>query len=199
MLISLFCGSTGLQSANRATLEAAEVALRSLNHTSLHCTSVNEIPIFEPNVDLPVAVVTLSEQFEESDAVLFAIPEYGGGAAGWAKNALDWMVGTGSLYGKVVGITSSGTTGGANSIEQIARTLTWQGAIVVATFGISTPKTKSDPSGRLTDSTTLQQIESLVERLVKSANGTDETRLRFRAETLSPLQIHPDDRRPPPS
>lgn len=196
MLISLFCGSTGLQSANRATLNAAETALLSQGYSPKHCTSVDEIPGFEPNLDPPPTVLTLSRQLEESDAIVFAIPEYGGGAAGWAKNALDWMVGTGSLLGKVVAVTSSGTTGGANAIEQIARTLTWQGALVVATLGIASPKTKSSPTGQLTDNATLHQIGTLVERLVQSVSETDGIGLQYCAEALGPLAIHPDDRRP---
>ena len=77
----------------------------------------------------------------------------------------------------MVAVTSSGTTGGANAIEQIARTLTWQGAFVVATLGIAAPRTKSDPSGRLTDPATLQRIEALNDRLIIAGEGPDETRL----------------------
>ncbi len=198
VLVALFCGSTGLRSANRATLDAAEAALRRLGHQPVHCASLRDIPIFEPEVaDAPQPVLSLREQFETCSAALVAVPEYGGGVAGWAKNALDWMVGSGSLYGRAVAVTSAGTTGGGHAIEQLARTLTWQGAFVVGTLGISSPRTKSDTSGRLTDAVTLHQIDTLVDRLVAAADGPDDTRRRFRAEVLGRLHIDPDDRRPP--
>jgi NAD(P)H-dependent FMN reductase len=47
-----------------------------------------------------------------SDVVLIAAPEYAGGVAGTIKNALDWIVGSGELDTKPVGLISAGTSDG---------------------------------------------------------------------------------------
>ncbi len=60
------------------------------------------IPMFDPAIgddDAPAAVIASRTTFESADAIVVAVPEYGGGTAGWAKNALDWMVGSGARSG----------------------------------------------------------------------------------------------------
>jgi len=42
-----------------------------------------------------------------SDAVLIASPEYGFSLPGALKNAIDWVIGSGELEGKVVAITAA--------------------------------------------------------------------------------------------
>jgi NAD(P)H-dependent FMN reductase len=148
MRVVMFCGSAGTSSANRALLD---VVGRVAAERGCEVESTGEpaaIPMFDPAIgddDAPVAVTALRQAFERADAVVVAIPEYGGGAAGWAKNALDWMVGSGSLYDRVAAVLCAGTTGGPNAVEQVARTLTWQGAHVVAALGVAAPMTKRGP------------------------------------------------------
>ena len=43
----------------------------------------------------------------ECDAVLIASPEYGFSLPGVLKNAIDWVIGSGELEGKVVAITAA--------------------------------------------------------------------------------------------
>lgn len=196
MRVVTFCGSTGERSANRSLLDATAAALVASGHTVVDATMVAEIPVFRPELvdHAPPAVAGLRAAFESADVVLLAIPEYGGGAAGWAKNALDWMVGSGSLYRRVAAVLCAGTTGGANAIEQIARTLTWQGAFVVATLGVSAPRTKSDASGAITDASTLVAITDLVARIEGAAALDDAACADLAADTVRPLGIDPVDR-----
>ena len=101
-----------------------------------------------------------------ADVVLVATPEYAGGVAGAVKNAFDWLVGSGSVYRKPVGLISAGTSGGHFARQAMAQTLTWQGAYVVAELGIAAPRTKSDADGLFTDGQTLTAISSLTESLL---------------------------------
>ena len=42
-----------------------------------------------------------------SDALLIAMPEYGHSLPGSLKNAIDWLIGSGELEGKLVAMTSA--------------------------------------------------------------------------------------------
>lgn len=196
MRVVMFCGSAGMSSANRALLD---VIARCAAESGWEVESTGEpaaIPMFDPAIgddDAPVAVVALRRAFERADAVVVAIPEYGGGAAGWAKNALDWMVGSGSLYGRVAAVLCAGTTGGPNAVGQVARALTWQGAHVVAALGVAAPMTKRGPDGRIVDEATLRSLASVVDD-IRSAAGDESRRDVLRVATLDRLGVPSDDR-----
>jgi NADPH-dependent FMN reductase len=132
--------------------------------------------------------------FESVDAVVLATPEFGGGAAGAAKNALDWMVGSGSLYEKPCGVVSAGTTGGPNSIHQIARTLAWQGAFVVATLSIATPWSTRNENGHFTDAKTLESLGNFASTMFRIRLAEKELVESDSLTTIRSLGIHPVNR-----
>jgi chromate reductase len=127
------------------------------------------------------AVLALRAQIGAADAVLIAAPEYAGAIAGVVKNALDWIVGSGDLYGKPVALLSAGTSGGVFARRDLMRTLSWQGAHVIASLGIEGASTKSvsdaDGSRRLTDPTTLDEIGVLASSLLASVAQRPSDRL----------------------
>jgi chromate reductase, NAD(P)H dehydrogenase (quinone) len=90
------------------------------------------------------------------------VPEYAGGLPGWVKNITDWMVGAAAFYERPVAIASAATAGGTNAIEQLVRTLTWQGAYVVATVGIAAPLTIVRDR-ELTDATAIARLHELAD------------------------------------
>ena len=185
MRVALFCGSTGSGGANRAALALVAQLLERHGADAIEAGDVADIPIFRPElVDAaPASVIALRAVFASVDGVVFAVPEYGGGAAGGAKNALDWMVGSAAL--------SAGTTGGSHAIAQIARTLTWQGALVVATLGIASPATKRDAEGRFVDATTVAQADALVGALRGAIAADEGDRRELAAKTVHALGIDP--------
>lgn len=143
MRVVTLCGSHHSGSTNAVVLDtisrhlaAAGVAVEPLD------VSV-DVPSFRPEaVDRPPASVRLlRDTFAAADAVVCAVPEYAGGMPGWVKNITDWMVGAAAFYQRPVVVVSAATAGGSHAIEQLARTLTWQGAYVVATTSIAAPLT----------------------------------------------------------
>jgi NAD(P)H-dependent FMN reductase len=70
---------------------------------------LRDLPPFDPDVaDGTVeAVERWRRALHESDAVLIACPEYGFSLPGVLKNAIDWVIGSAELEGKIVATTAS--------------------------------------------------------------------------------------------
>jgi NAD(P)H-dependent FMN reductase len=165
------CGSLQQRSANRAALEVATSVAGARGAIIDDFDRLVEIPAFNAErEDEGLDVVDdWRQRVDTADVVLVAAPEYAGGMAGALKNAFDWLVGSGSMYRKPVGVISAGTSGGWHARQTTAQTLTWQGAYIVAEMGIVAPRTKSDDEGRLTDASTVAAISALTEHLLGAA------------------------------
>jgi 2-hydroxychromene-2-carboxylate isomerase/NAD(P)H-dependent FMN reductase len=102
------CGSLQARSGNRALLEtAATVAPSGIEVTLFE--ELRELPPFDPDAvaDSIPAVERWRAALRKCDAVLVACPEYGFSLPGAVKNAIDWVIGTGELERKIVGVTAS--------------------------------------------------------------------------------------------
>lgn len=177
--VLLVCGSLQKRSANRAVLDVVRTYLeRSGNVGVEDAEELGLIPAFNPDEQTqPVPAVTIfRDQVARCDGVIIASPEYAGAIAGGLKNALDWLVGSGELYSKPMVVLNAGTTGGQFALQQLIRTLTWQGAHVISQLGIAAPRTKSDAAGRFTDADTIQAIEQVSQQLLDVADMTPEER-----------------------
>jgi chromate reductase, NAD(P)H dehydrogenase (quinone) len=165
------CGSLGSSSANRSVLDAATAVALRHGHGVVDAGSLAAVPAFDPALaDAPgPEVVALRALLGAADLALIAAPEYAGGVAGLMKNALDWMVGAGSLDRRPVAVVSCGTTGGANALAQLAQTLAWHNANLVGSLGIAAPRTKIDTDGRITHDETRAAIEHWVVGAVTAA------------------------------
>jgi chromate reductase, NAD(P)H dehydrogenase (quinone) len=166
------CGSLQHRSANHAALAVASAIAIERGATVDDFDRLGEIPAFNPERgEEPIDVIEdWRRRIDEADALLVAAPEYAGGLAGVIKNALDWLVGSATVYRKPVGVISAGTSGGEHARRMLTQTLTWQGAYVVAELGISTPRTKSDDAGAFTDIATVDSISTLSALLVDTAS-----------------------------
>lgn len=169
----MVCGSLQSRSSNRAALDVAAAVATVTGAEVDTFDGLAQLPAFEPDrSDRPDDVVAAwRSEVDRADAVLIAAPEYAGGLAGSVKNALDWLVSAASVYRTPVAVMSAGTTGGRHAVEELARTLTWQGAYVVAALGIAAPRSKSDEQGHFTDGPTLEAIRMLTEELLDAATG----------------------------
>ena len=97
-----------------------------------------------PDVDAPAGgpVAAFRAEIGAADAVLIATPEYAHALPGALKDALDWVVGSGELYGKRVAVVSAAPRRerGTNAREMLERTLRAQGADVVSNQTVLVPK-----------------------------------------------------------
>ena len=165
------CGSLQQRSSNRAALAVVSAVAVAAGATVDDYDRLADIPAFDPDrADEPLNVIDdWRRRVDAADVVLVAAPEYAGGIAGAVKNAFDWLVSSGSIYRKPVGLISAGTSGGHHARQAMAQTLTWQGAYVVAELGIAAPRTKSDDTGRFTDAPTVAQIAMLTDALLEAS------------------------------
>ena len=103
---------------------------------------LEHIPPFSPEIEpSPAAVAAFGGLVRAADGVLFATPEYAHGLPGVLKNALDWLVGSGDLYGKRVVIMSAAPSRerGGHARADLERTLRAQGAVVLGSETVAVP------------------------------------------------------------
>lgn len=104
------CGSLQATSSNLTLLHrAAALAADGVEVTVFD--GVRDLPLFDPDIErdgvTPPAVTALRATIAGADALLIASPEYGHSLPGALKNAIDWLIGSGELEGKVVGVTAA--------------------------------------------------------------------------------------------
>jgi chromate reductase, NAD(P)H dehydrogenase (quinone) len=104
------------------------------------------LPAFDPDADedgvpVPESVAHWRAALSAADAVLFSSPEYAHGIPGAFKNALDWVVGSGELVDKRVGVVCP-SAASQFAHPQIIEVLTTMSAVVVprATVIIDLPR-----------------------------------------------------------
>lgn len=172
MRIATLCGSHHSGSTNAIVLETLSRRFVAAGVTVDRIDISDDVPSFRPeSVDEPPdAVRTIRDTFRRADGVVFAVPEYAGGVPGWVKNITDWMVAAAAFYERPVAVVSAATAGGANAIEQLARTLTWQGAFVVATAGIAAPLTIVRDH-ELTDDAVISRLHDVADQLTAVLRG----------------------------
>lgn len=109
MRILAVCGSLKAGSGNLALLKIAAASVPPGVDVVVF-TGLGDLPHFNPDLEasgVPESVARWRRALAESDAVLIASPEYGFSLPGALKNGIDWVIGSGELERKVVGITAA--------------------------------------------------------------------------------------------
>ncbi|WP_437665199.1 NADPH-dependent FMN reductase [Sorangium sp. So ce1182] len=109
MRILGICGSLQARSSNLTLLHTARAMAPEGVELVLY-DGIRELPLFNPDIEAsgaPPAVDEWRRAIAASDALLIASPEYGHSLPGALKNAIDWVIGTGELERKVVGVTAA--------------------------------------------------------------------------------------------
>jgi chromate reductase len=97
------------------------------------------LPHFNPDLEQGPEISAVADfrlQLRKSHAVLISSPEYAHGVPGVLKNALDWIVGTGELYGKPVAILNASPRG-THAQAALTETLSVMGAKLVSKASIT--------------------------------------------------------------
>jgi chromate reductase len=109
MRILAISGSLQARSSNLTLLETA-VRLAPASVEVMLCDGLRNLPHFNLDLEEGGAVPEVEawrKAIATSDALLIACPEYGFSLPGALKNGIDWVIGTGELERKVVGVTAS--------------------------------------------------------------------------------------------
>jgi chromate reductase len=139
--VLLVTGSTRAGSTNTAALRTAAAAEVPGVATTVWERLV-EVPAFVPGDDTEPhpAVADLRREITAAGAVVFSTPEYAGTLPGSLKNVLDWLVGSGELYGKPVAWVTVGAPGRGEGAERtLALVLGYVGAEVVEAACVRIP------------------------------------------------------------
>lgn len=134
-------------------------------------TELATLPAFSPDLEdspsrVPEPVARWRQALADADAVLFSSPEYAHGIPGTFKNALDWVVGSGELVAKPVGVLSA-SAASQFAHPQIIEVLTTMSALVVseATVVIDLPRRGLDVEQLIADATVANRIRGAVAAL----------------------------------
>lgn len=194
MRVATLCGSLHSSSTNAVLVSAVAARLAEAGVTVEPIDTSVHVPAFSPEQvdDPPATVRTIRDAIARADGLIVSVPEYAGGLPGWVKNITDWMVGAAALYERPVAVLSAATLGGAHAIEQLARTMVWQGAFVVATCSVAAPLTMIRDNA-LTDADALRHLHHVGDLLVEVMRGERDAS-DAAAAALVPLGIDPVER-----
>ena len=163
-------GSLRAISTNSALLDAAFSLAPPEVHVSRY-RSLELLPAFNPDVEMArtyqsVAVADWRRRLASADAVLFSSPEYAHGLPGTLKNALDWVVGSGELVGKRVGVLSA-SSASRFAHPQLIETLAVMSATIVpgATRVIDARRHAGNLAAMLTDPEIAGQLRAVLDAL----------------------------------
>ncbi|MFL5812218.1 MAG: NADPH-dependent FMN reductase [Bdellovibrionia bacterium] len=172
-------GSLRNKSYNSAVLRAAKTLAPRDVEISLF-ERLGEIPLFNPDLgdgENFSAVSELRKQIAQCDAFLVSSPEYVHGVPGALKNALDWIVGTGELDGKSVGIINAtpaieGAQWAQQGLIEILNVMSANRVVNGAVLKLDAIRKKVDESGEIIDPSTRESIIQCIEALANAARQT---------------------------
>ena len=170
-------GSLRRASFNSGLLRAAQTIVP--NHVDFQIFDIREIPFYDGDLEAegdPASVVALKSAIQNSEAVIFATPEYNWGTSGVLKNAIDWASRDrteGSLMGKAATIIGAGGRAGtARAQMQLHETLAETGALVMVKPGLQIMAfgdQQFDGDGNLIGEKTKELLTRHLEALIKWA------------------------------
>jgi chromate reductase, NAD(P)H dehydrogenase (quinone) len=169
-------GSLRAGSSNAALLgAAARVAPRGLTVAAYR--GLGTLPAFNPDREeaakfLPPAVRGWKATLASADMLLISTPEYAHGIPGAFKNALDWVVGSGELVGKPVGVINL-SAASRFAFPQLIEVLTVMSANIVpaATIVVDLPRRGVDAAQLAADPVVAAKLREVLAALLAAMPG----------------------------
>jgi NAD(P)H-dependent FMN reductase len=182
MKILAVSGSLQARSSNKSLLARA-AQLTSPPVEWRQTELIGRLPHYNADLDgaEPPAVVTeWRAELDAADTVVFASPEYGMGMPGALKNAIDWVIGSGSFYKKPVAITcaAAGPHRGEMGLGMFVQTLNAVDALIVWNAPIVVPRQSIGADGTIADpnvDAALLELLAEVRRGVETARTARES------------------------
>jgi chromate reductase, NAD(P)H dehydrogenase (quinone) len=174
-MILAISGSLKRSSVNTAALRAAAFAAARDGIAFTLTDAPRALPHFDPDLEVspPTAVEQFRSDCEAASAVLLAVPEYAFGIPGAFKNALDWTVRSGSLYGKPVAVLDVAPPGrGAHlreALDGVLRALD----LVVTHYALPITANDRDADGEIVANEILEHLRAVVAELSERSGATD--------------------------
>ncbi len=167
-------GSLRRNSINRAVLRAAAAAAARDGTLVVVDDSVRGLPHFDPDLEVepPEAVQRFRAAWDEATGVLLAVPEYTFEIPGSFKNALDWTVGSGSLYRKRSPSSTSPRPAAARAREALDLVLKAHGA-EAARYPMPLARNDRNAAGEVDDPRIIGELRAVVAGLAKRGTATD--------------------------
>jgi chromate reductase len=166
MRILAISGSLRMGSSNTILLRAAVALAPEAFEVSVY-DGLATLPHFNPDLDneaAPLPVVNFRSQLQASDGVLISSPEYAHGVPGVLKNALDWVVASGELYGKPVALLNASPRS-VHAQASLKETLTVMTASLIpeASITVSLRSNKVDEGSIISDPGISHALRSALE------------------------------------
>lgn len=193
MRILAISGSLRSGSSNTILLRAAVALAPETFEVSVY-DGLATLPHFNPDLDnetVPSSVVDFRSQLQGSDGVLISSPEYAHGVPGVLKNALDWVVASGELYGKPVALLNASPRS-VHAQASLKETLTVMMASLVpeASITVSLRSNNVDEASVISDPEISHALRSALVALGRAidlltANGENGMRSKTRTSALT--------------
>ena len=170
-------GSLRAGSSNAELLAAVALIAPSEVAVSAY-SALGSLPAFNPDIEesgaVPPAVSEWRTALAAADMLLISTPEYAHGIPGALKNALDWVVGSGELVGKPVGVVNPSASS-RFAFPQLIEVLTVMSASVVpgATVVLDLPRRGLGAAELAADAAVAASLAGIISALLAASTPTD--------------------------
>jgi len=187
--VGVIWGSLRVESYNKKLALLVASQIERAHNVKIDLIDLRELdlPMFSEDLEAggyPESVLDLKKRMIDSDALLYASPEYNGSLSGAMKNAIDWAsrprAGEEVLQcfkGKVVGLlaASPGGLGGLRGLRHLRQILTQVGSFVVPTeFALANAGDAYDEDGWLKDEKSAHMAQGVGDEMVRIAKKLKE-------------------------
>jgi chromate reductase len=167
-------GSLRRCSINAAALRAAANPAARAGRAGTIDDSPRVLPHFNPDLEPfpPEAVRRFRQICADAGGLLLAVPEYTFGTPGAFKNALDWTVGSGSLYRKPIAALHVAPAGRGEHVRQaLAHVLRAHNAHVTH-HHVPIAQRDREADGEIIDTRIVEQLRTVVAQLAQRASAS---------------------------